>query len=96
MILLGANMLVAYQAKHSETRKELERWRKVMQKASFSSGRDLHNAFRKTHDFVRPHCHVFDIVGGNHRLVAVIDFQGKTVAIEKIMNHKEYDRWECS
>ena len=73
----------------------MERWRKVVEKTDFSNGQELHATFRKTHDFVRPHCQVFDIVGGNFRLVALVDFKGKTIAIDKIMNHKEYDRWEC-
>lgn len=66
-----------------------------MEETSFRSGHELKRAFSKSYDYVPPHCHVFDIAHGRHRLAALIDFESRIVSVGAIMDHGRYDRWRC-
>jgi mRNA-degrading endonuclease HigB of HigAB toxin-antitoxin module len=96
VILLGAELLDAYKKKHPEARASLDRWRTVMEETTFQSVHDVRRTFSKSYDYVPPHCHVFDIAQGRHRLVALVDFKSALVNVDAVMNHAEYDRWRCA
>ncbi|HAZ08584.1 MAG TPA: type II toxin-antitoxin system HigB family toxin [Elusimicrobia bacterium] len=96
MVLLGAEIIDAYKKRHPEARASLDRWRTVMQETSFQSIPELRRTFSKSYDYVPPHCHVFDVARGRHRLVALIDFKSQIVNIDALMDHGRYDRWRCA
>ena len=96
MILLGAELIDAYKKRHPEARASLGRWRKVMEETTFRSIHEVRRTFSKSFDYVPPHCHVFDIAQGRHRLVALMDFESQIVNIDAIMDHNRYDRWRCT
>ena len=95
MILLGVEFIDAYRKRHPEARASLDRWRKVMEETAFRSIHDVRRPFSKSYDYVPPHCHVFDISQGGHRLVALMDFGARIVNIDAIMDHRRYDRRRC-
>ena len=66
-----------------------------MAETAFRSTFEVRRTFSKSYDYVPPHCHVFDIAHGKHRLVALMDFESQLASVDKIMDHKEYDRWRC-
>jgi len=96
VLVLGADVIEGYKKKHPEARAALDRWRKVMQETVFGSTPEVRRTFSKSYDYVPPHCHVFDIAQGRHRLVALMDFKSQLVNVDAIMDHKHYDRWRCS
>lgn len=95
MILLGADILDAYRKRHPEARASLDRWREVMEETDFRSIPDVRKTFSKSYDYVPPHCHVFNIAQGRHRLIALIDFQSRIIGVDAVMDHRRYDRWRC-
>ena len=68
----------------------------MIEGTSFGSVSELRRTFSKTYDYVPPHCHVFDVAQGRHRLVALLDFSSRIVSVDRIMDHKRYDRWRCA
>ncbi len=66
-----------------------------MEETTFRSIHEARRTFSKSYDYVRPHCHVFDIAQGRHRLIALMDFGTQIVNIDAIMDHRRYDRWRC-
>jgi mRNA-degrading endonuclease HigB of HigAB toxin-antitoxin module len=94
--LLGADIIDAYKKGHPEARASLNRWRKVVEETTFRSIPEVRRTFFKSYDYVPPHCHVFDVAQGRHRLAALIDFKSKIVTVNAIMDHKRYNRWRCT
>ncbi|NNN05831.1 MAG: type II toxin-antitoxin system HigB family toxin [Elusimicrobia bacterium] len=95
MTLTGADRVDAYRTRHPEASAGLDRWRRVVKQTVFRSTLDLKRTFAKSYDYVPPHCHVFDIAHGRHRLIAQIDFPTQIVSVEELLDHKRYDRWKC-
>jgi len=95
VLLVGAALIDAYKKRHPEARSSLDRWRKVMEETAFRSIPEVRRTFSKSYDYVRPHCRVFNIAQGRHRLVALIDFESQIINVDAIMDHRRYDRWRC-
>jgi len=66
-----------------------------MEETVFESIPEVRRTFSKAYDYVPPHCHVFDIAQGRHRLVALMDFKSRLVSVDHLMDHGHYDRWRC-
>jgi mRNA interferase HigB len=75
----------------AESHEPLERWYDLTEQARWKSFTDVRSTFGKTVDRVGD-CYIFDIQGGNFRLVAKISKTWKKVWIRHILTHAEYDR----
>lgn len=76
---------------HAESHEPLERWYDLAEQARWKSFREVRSTFGKTVDRVGD-CYVFDIQGGNFRLIAKISKTWKKVWIRHVLTHAEYDR----
>ncbi len=92
--IISRKRLVAFWAKHPDSKDSLEVWYSLMKKNEFYDFAGLKSTFGAV-DRVRP-LHVFDIGGNKYRLVAAVHFNRSIVYVRHILTHKEYDeeKWK--
>ena len=90
MIIITKKTVVDYYTVHKESRVALCDWYRKTLKAQWDNFAQLKNTFR-TADYVGNKRIVFNIRGGQFRIVAIVLFQVKRVLIRFIGTHKEYD-----
>jgi mRNA interferase HigB len=90
MRVIAKRTLKDYWTKHANCRKELEEWHGVAIKAEWASPKDVKQTYPKA-SIVSNNRVVFNIVGGNFRLVVKIAYRGKICFVRFIGTHKEYD-----
>lgn len=91
MRIIAKRTLRQYWERHANCRKELEEWYGIACKADWSSPRDIKQTFPKA-SIVGNNRVVFDIVGGNFRLVVKFAYKMRLGYIRFIGTHKEYDK----
>lgn len=91
MRIIAKKTLREYWESHANCRKELEEWYGIASKADWSSPREIKQIFPRA-SIVGYNRVVFDIVGGNFRLVVKFAYKAKIGYIRFIGTHKEYDR----
>lgn len=91
MRIIAKKTLREYWENHANCRKELEEWYGIACKANWSSPREVKQTFPKA-SIVGNNRVVFDIVGGNFRLVVKFAYRMKIGFIRFIGTHKEYDK----
>jgi mRNA interferase HigB len=82
---------VDFWQRHRETEQPLRDWLSVVRCADWSSMADVKAVFAKASIIDRERV-VFDVLGGNYRLVVAIKFSARIVFIKFIGTHAEYDR----
>ncbi len=68
----------------------LDTWYHVVRKAEWSKAADVKASFA-TASIITAERIVFNIKGGNYRLVVAVDFEKKIVRIKWIGTHRDYD-----
>ncbi len=91
MRIIAKKTLKEYWLSHANCRKELEEWYSVATKANWLSPSDVKQTYPKA-SIVGNSRVVFNIVGGNFRLVVKIAYRSRICFIRFIGTHKEYDR----
>jgi mRNA interferase HigB len=84
--------LVKLARKHPETLPALTAWYKIVKKSKW---RGLHEVRRQypSADKVGEVL-IFDILGGNFRLISRPIYDGQRIYVKALLNHREYDRKE--
>ncbi len=77
--------------KHADSDIALRDWNERTIHADWGNLADIKNTFNSV-DYVKNNRYVFNIKGGNYRLVAIIIFASKKVYIRFIGTHAEYDK----
>jgi mRNA interferase HigB len=90
MILVGQRKIAKFIRKHPKAKASLERWVALVTANDFDSFPNLISIFPSA-DYVRPYT-VFNISGNNFRLIAEISYLEKTIIIDSILTHAEYDK----
>ena len=90
MKLVGAEKLTQFSKKHATARSPLENWRQVVETVEWTKPADMRMTFR-TADVVGPQT-VFNIGGNKYRLIALVNYRLRTVFVQHILTHTEYDR----
>jgi mRNA interferase HigB len=90
MILIGQRKIAKFIRKHPLAKASLEGWVVLIAENNFDSFPHLKSVF-PTADYVKPYT-VFNMVGNNFRLIAEISYLEKTVIIDSIFTHAEYDK----
>ena len=80
-----------YITKHADSDIALRDWNERTTQAYWDNLTDVKNTFNSV-DYVKNNRYVFNIKGGNYRLVAIIIFASKKVYIRFIGTHSEYDK----
>jgi len=92
MNLYGKELIAKFQLRHSQSRKPLEEWVSKTESAQWNTFADIKKTFNTT-DYLSPYC-IFDVGGNKFRIIAIVSFTEKTLLIDKILTHPEYDRWK--
>jgi mRNA interferase HigB len=89
--VIARHTLVEFWRRHRETEQPRCDWFSVVRRADWSSMGDVKSVFAKASIINRERV-VFNVLGGNYRLVVAIKFSAKIVFIKFIGTHAEYDR----
>ena len=91
MRIIAQSTLVAFAARHPETRASLDFWLKVARGSHWANTADVQAAFPKAKvlngERVR-----FEVAGGNYRLIVAFKFGSGIGFVKFIGTHAEYDR----
>lgn len=91
MRIIAKSTLREYWEKHANCRKELEEWYAIAYKAEWTSPRAVKQTFPKA-SIVGNNRVVFDIAGGNFRLVVKFAYRMQIGYIRFIGTHQQYDK----
>lgn len=91
MRIIAKKTLKEYWLNHANCRKELEEWYSVASKAKWVSPNHVKQTYPKA-SIIANNRIVFNIVGGNFRLVVKFAYRSGICFIRFIGIHKEYDR----
>ena len=78
-------------AREPKAKAPMKHWQKTVLDHDWDNGAQILETF-STADCVSPDKWVFNIGGGNYRLVAMVWFESKVVHVLKVMTHPEYDK----
>jgi len=93
MKLRGTKRLNDFAAKHADAAAALKTWAARVKTADWQKNTDV-RGFSGSASFLGNRRVVFNIKGGNYRLLADINYELGTVLIVKIGTHAEYDKWD--
>ena len=91
MRVIARHTLVDFWRRHRETEQPLRDWLSVVRRADWASMADVKGVFAKASVINRERV-VFDVLGGNYRMVVAIKFSARIVFIKFVGTHAEYDR----
>ncbi|MEE9139499.1 MAG: type II toxin-antitoxin system HigB family toxin [Alphaproteobacteria bacterium] len=95
MRIISRNTLGDYWRRHRETEQPLRDWLSAARDADWSSMADIKRTYPKA-SVINNERVVFDICGGNYRLVVAVKFSAKIVFIKFIGTHKEYQKVDAA
>jgi len=91
MRLIARGTVVAFAAKHPETRASLSHWVGIAKAAEWANTGEVQQSFSEAKvlngERVR-----FDVAGGDYRMIVAFDFRRGIAFIKFIGTHAEYDR----
>jgi len=90
MRIIAKATLREYWQQHANCRKELEHWYRIATNANWQTPIDIKSTFPKA-SIVANNRVVFNIAGGNYRLVVKFAYKVGIGYIRFIGTHKEYD-----
>jgi mRNA interferase HigB len=91
MNVIARKNLEAFWRRHPETEQPLRAWLAAAKTANWTSMNTVLNTFSKASPITSERC-VFDICGGNYRLIVAFKFSAKVAFIKFIGTHAQYDR----
>ena len=90
MKLIGVEKLTQFGKKHATARSPLANWRQVVEAVGWTNPADMKMTFR-TADVVGSQT-VFNIGGNKYRLIALVNYRLRTVLVQHVLTHAEYDK----
>jgi mRNA interferase HigB len=91
MRIISISTLREYWIKHRETEEQLKDWNAFVKKAKWERPSDVKKQF-KSASILGDNRVVFNICGGNYRLVVKINYDAEIVYIRFIDTHSKYDK----
>ena len=95
MVVISKVILRNFASQHPMIESALESWYEKTKAANWKGFAELKRTFN-TADAVGNDRYVFDIMGNQYRLIALIIFLVRTVFVLFIGTHKEYDRIQAN
>jgi mRNA interferase HigB len=94
MKVAGRPKLKEFWNRHSQAKKPLRNWLKVVENARWAKYADVKQTFRSADWFSKDNRDyiIFDVGGNKYRVVTAVNFAGYVVVIKVVMTHPEYDR----
>ena len=99
MRLIDIKTLIEFWTKHADSREALTKWHQIAEKANWRNIKEVRNAYPHA-DAVRVKsgriATVFNIMGGNYRLITAIHYNRQIIFLMMVLTHKEYstDNWK--
>ena len=91
MRIIAKKTLREFWNKHANSRKELEEWYGIAARADWSSPHDVKQHYPKA-SVVADNRVVFNIAGGNYRLVVKFAYKTRIGFVRYIGTHHDYDK----
>jgi mRNA interferase HigB len=91
MNVIARKNLEAFWRRHPETEQPLRAWLTAAKTANWTSMNAVQGTYSKASAITAERC-VFDICGGNYRLIVAFKFSAKVAFIKFIGTHAHYDR----
>jgi mRNA interferase HigB len=94
MQIIGKEQVDSACEKHREWCPSLRRWLKIMEDAQWRNFTDIRQTFGSA-SRVTPQVTsyvIFNIASNKARLLTVIDYEDKIVAVDDVLTHADYDR----
>jgi len=89
--VIARKNLEAYWRRHPETEPPLRAWLSAARTHDWTSLNDVLHTYSKASPISSERC-VFDIWGGNYRLIVAFKFSARVAFIKFIGTHAQYDR----
>lgn len=93
--VIARRNLEAYWRRHPETEQPLRAWLMSARTQNWTSMNTVLGTFSKASPINAERC-VFDICGGNYRLIVAFKFSARVAFIKFIGTHAEYDRVDAA
>jgi mRNA interferase HigB len=97
MQIIGTNHIDAFCRKRSAARRHFDRWLQAVKGSNWKKWSDVKQTYAKASKAGL--CVVFDVRGGEFRVITRIDYDFQVVSILHVLTHPEYDqgKWknEC-
>lgn len=90
MNVVTRRRLQAFWTLHPKARAPLSAWYALARAAEWRGPQDIKDQFRSA-DFVADNRVIFNIGGGNYRLVVRVSYRFKQVLVKFVGTHKDYD-----
>ncbi len=91
MLIIGLNLLNDFSKKHADSRKSLQVWHIVTEKAIWKKKQDVLNDFPKA-KIIKNNRARFEITHNQYRLISEIDYNDSIIEIRYIGTHSNYDK----
>jgi len=91
MVVISYKTIRDFSDKYYDAKDALNNWYRVVEKADFANFNELRAMFNSV-DAVGNDRYVFNIRGNHYRLIALIQFNIRTVYILFVGTHKDYDK----
>ncbi|MCE6992847.1 type II toxin-antitoxin system HigB family toxin [Dyadobacter sp. CY323] len=95
MVVISYRMIREFAKKHHASLEALDVWYDIVEKANWSHFHDVKRDFNSV-DSVGNDRYVFNVKGNQYRIVALINFNVRTMYILFIGTHAEYDNINAS
>ena len=99
MRLIDIKTFTQFWTKHADSQEALTKWHQIAEKANWRSIREVRNVYPHA-DAVKVKSGrtvtVFNIMGGNYRLITAIHYNSQIIFLMMVLTHKEYstDNWK--
>jgi mRNA interferase HigB len=95
MELLGRKILNDFKEKHPDAKSDLESWEEEIKDADWDNPHQLKERYPKATLLGKQRV-VFNICWNRFRLLVAVAYKAKTMLVQKIGTHKEYDKWKLN
>jgi len=95
MVVISYRTIRDFSERHIKSRDTLNNWYTIIEKGNFANFNELRTVFNSV-DAVGNDRYVFNIKGSDYRLIALIQFNVRTVYVLFVETHTEYDKVTAS
>ena len=92
MTVYGEAEITRFQKKYAASRKPLGRFLAIARAADWPHFPAVKKSFPATDYLPETGKLVFDIGGNKYRLIALVNFERRTLLVDSVLTHEEYDR----
>ncbi len=71
----------------------LEEWKTIVRRPLFSNFAEIRDTFASA-SWIGPDWVIFNIRGGNYRLITRVNFQYRSFFVKEFFTHQEYNHWQ--